>query len=126
MSLTYITTHSVSAGGTTITGQSSVTNTGESKLDETLGAAQTNTEYDISFTQARVKAVVIKSAVACTIKTNSSSVPDDTISVAANVPIVWDTNSPFTCPFTANVTKFYITNTTAGAFQCYVLWDPTP
>jgi hypothetical protein len=64
--------------------------------------------------------------VACTVKTNSSGSPDNTITLAAGVPVAWDTNSPYANPFTANVTKFYITNASAGTFSCKVLYDPTP
>lgn len=45
--------------------------------------------------------------------TNSSSAPQDSLNITANVPYVWTVNTGtiFSCPFSNNVTKVFVNNT---------------
>ena len=126
MADTYTATFSVTGAGVSVSGSSAQTGGAQAVLNEALGAMQTNVLYNIAFPQASVKSLILLSDVAATIKTNSSGSPADTIALAAGKPIVWDAASPYACPFTADVTKFYVTNTAAGTLKVYVLFDPTP
>lgn len=58
-------------------------------------------------------AIEILSNQPCTIQTNSTSSPGNTITLAANIPLMWDSLSGLACPFTVAVTEFFVTNTNA-------------
>ncbi len=47
--------------------------------------------------------------------------PQDTISITAGIPILWDVNSIEACPFAAAVTGWYITNATALRLQARIV-----
>ena len=107
----------------------SVTGDGQVAYDGSIAASGTNIEIDIAFAFANVKSFVIYSSQAMTVKTNSSTVPDDTLAIAAGGQLVWNTNDVAVCPFTADVTKLFVTNassTTAATLRIRVLLDVTP
>lgn len=89
------------------------TGEGEVDLDATVALSTTNKEYDIQFIKTDVISMIMYSDKVVTIKTNSSGSPSDTISLAANMPLVWNTDSPVAIPLAGNVTKVYVTNATA-------------
>ena len=93
-----------------------------------IPAATTNQQVIIAFTMAALKSVLIYADGACTLKTNSTSAPDDTFSLDADSGVVWNNQMTITNPFTANVTTIYIT-TPSGAtvnVKIYALVDSTP
>jgi hypothetical protein len=83
---------------------------GEVNLDEVVAAGQVNKEYDISITQANIKSMVLIASQALTLKTNSTSSPQETIALAANKQLVWTIDHIEAKPFAGNITKFYVTN----------------
>jgi hypothetical protein len=95
----------------------------ESNLDDTVPGSTTNKEFDLSITKSDVVSMIMYSNQAVTIKTNSSSSPSDTISLATNMPLVWNTDSPVAIPLAGPVTKIYVTNAgvTAAALKIRVL-----
>lgn len=106
-------------------------------IEETIAAGQTAYLINLAFTVAGLKSIWLLSDQVITIKTNSSSVPDDTIILAAGVPLEWNTGYTHTvggvtpwpaCPFTAPVTKIYVANSsgTTANLSCRVLADATP
>lgn len=122
-------TTTVTTPSGTVTGASIVSFDATATLDlDTIPASQTSVAYDIAFPYATLKSFVMYSPVACTIKTNASDgTGGNSISLAAGVPLVWDTTSPYSNPFTHDVTKFYVTNSAAGTgFSCKFGYDPTP
>lgn len=107
-----------------------ITGDGEQAYDGLIATSGTpNVEVDLAFPFAKVKSVVIYSAQAMTIKSNSTSAPDDTFVVPAGKQVAWNTNDINPCPFTANVTKLYLTNGSASltsVVKIRVLLDVTP
>jgi hypothetical protein len=81
----------------------------EVNLDEIVAAGATNKEYDIGITVAKIKDMVIMSSVPCTVKTNSTSAPDNTLTLAANKQLIWTVDHIETKFLTVDVTKFYVT-----------------
>jgi len=124
MSYTITATQSAQTPQGTISGSKTATADAIASIDATLTAAS-NVEYDIDFKYAQLKMLVIKCAVACTIKTNSSSEPDQTITIVAGEPFLWVFGGHFANPITADVSKVYITAAAAGLFQMVALHDPT-
>jgi hypothetical protein len=107
--------------------QEIVTTDGGSVFDGSLDVDATNVEIDIAFAYANLKSVCIIASRPTTLKTNSSSMPDDTITLAANQVLKWTVNSGTANPFTADVTKVYATKAgAAGTLYIDVLVDVTP
>ncbi len=98
-------------------------------FDGTIAASQTNVEVstpDVDLTTCSVMAIVADKD--CTVKTNSTSAPDDTLALKANIPLTWITGDLADNKFlTADVTKWYVT-TGAAATKLKILIgsDPTP
>lgn len=105
-----------------------VTADGEKNFDVTVNASTTDRQVDIAFEYADVKSLYLHSDVNLTLETNSGSSPTQTITLTADVPIIWYANGGYACPFTSNVTKFYFTNATATAatVKFRLLEDLTP
>lgn len=124
--MNFVFTYSVATPGGTITIIDTVTGGGEAVIDEVLPANQTDVEYAMSLDASQIKGFIIKSAVAATIKTNSSGSPGQTINVAAGKGIIWHLGNGFSNPLTPDITKIFITNVASGLFQMYALVDVTP
>ena len=108
-------THSIgvtykTAEGTITSTTDTYTADAEYALDDQVAASTTNKEFDLSLTKANIKSMVLYSDQAVTILTNSTGAPSDTIQLAAKLQLVWNTDSHFSIPFSANVTKFFVTN----------------
>lgn len=100
----------------------------EGGFDGTVPGTTTNMEVDVSFQHDDIVALCLYSTKALTIKTNSSSAPDDTITLAAGVPLIWSTGDRGTNPFTDPVTKLFLTNAGAAEATVKLRWllDSTP
>jgi hypothetical protein len=103
---------------------------GMASLHEAIPANATNVLMTVALDVSAMKAFYLLSDVACTIKTNSSGSPADTITVAAGVPMLWDVahEGALPNPFGTDVTAFYVTtaSTVGGTLSFYALSDPTP
>ena len=85
------------------------------EYDFEVAPATTDKACDAAFPYADIKAINISSSGACTIETNSATVPDDTVTLTSTVLAkVWTHDGKAgnlsANPLTANVTKLYITN----------------
>lgn len=79
--------------------------------DVTVAAGKTNQEYDIDLVASQMKVVFVKAVgAALTVKTNSTSAPDNTLTLASGESIAWANGLESSNPFTANLTKIYVTN----------------
>lgn len=108
-------THQIKTGYSTDEG--TVTNvtqsfTGDSELgvNDSVAGSTTNKHYAVAVTKAQIVSMALYSSQAVTIKTNSSTTPQETITLTAGQQIVWFSTSTDTCPFSADVTGFYVTN----------------
>lgn len=99
---------------------------------EALPAGAT-TELVFDLDVSEVKMLAIRSDVAVTIRTNSASAPDNTISLAANESFLWpigdgalkDTTGEL---ITSDLTSLHVTNAgaAAGTLRVDAFVDPTP
>ena len=110
---------SATADTDTITGSS------EANVDETL-AIGTNVQVNLAIDVSALKSLYIKASTACTIKTNSSGSPDDTLVLTAGQVISWHNLMSADNPLTVDVTKIYVTNAAQCALKIYALQDATP
>lgn len=92
---------------------------GEANIDDVVPAASTDKEYDLAITKASLQSLYILSAGPLTIKVNNATTPDETWVLAAGVPFLWlaDWAAWFPNPLAANVTKIFVTTTTAAKLQ---------
>ena len=106
-------------------------NSGLATYDEdTAVPANATTQVVLPFPVANIKQLVIFSEIGCTIKTNSSGSPANTIVLTGGAPpIVWTNDKPEVCPLTTDVTSIYFV-VGAGVTTCkpkiYVVYDASP
>jgi hypothetical protein len=86
----------------------------ESGLNATIAGLTTNEHHVLAVVQAQIRSMVFYSNEAITILTNSSGSPQDTITLGAGKQLIWDVDTQALCPFSADVTSLYITNTNSG------------
>lgn len=103
----------------------SYTGTKDGGVATVISAGATNTEVDIVFTYALIQSFVMSSDQDVTVKVNSSTTPVPQIALKKTAGLVWASDYGTTNPFTADVTKFYITNagTTDAKFNFRVLYN---
>ena len=102
-------------GATTISASVALTGSEELNLDFSLAANTTNQQEALAFTKTLLQSVFVYSDQNITIKTNSTSTPQDTLTINAGDPLVWDVNCGLAEPFAGNVTTAYFTNSNATA-----------
>ncbi len=78
----------------------------------------------------QIKSIFIIASQDMTIDTNSDIEAVDSIDLKADVPLIWQSdNAYFDCPFTQDITKLYVTNTsnpaTAATLEIRMLIDST-
>ena len=114
MSITHkqtLTVNPTSSGS--VTGTITEVGSNDIVIDDTVAASQTNLLRTVSFTKSLIQSVIMLASTDLVVKTNSSGSPTDTINLKAGIPLIWSTSSGyFACPFSANVTAFYLTNST--------------
>lgn len=113
----------VTAEGTITSVTSSYVGDAEVGLDDTVAATTTNKEFDLAVTKANILSMVLTCDKAVTVKTNSSSTPQETITLAAGQAIVWASDHTESAPFSSNITKFFVTNagSAAARFRFFAL-----
>lgn len=99
----------------------SVTKTGDGVISATAVTGPANKEILVGWDSDTIQSLIILSDVNCTVYTNAASTgsPDDTKTLVANEPLVWNRDSGITFPFTGGaggaVTKIFVTNAAAAA-----------
>ena len=115
--------------GITIGGDAEQDITGDVEVAGSVAVAADQTDKEITWalTLANAKAYAICADQDCTVETNSSSSPTETLSLKANQALVWRENDPSTMHFlSTNLTKIYVTNTTALTIKFGHVADITP
>lgn len=119
----------VTENGTTIVDHSvSYTGSLVPLIDAEPIAGSATTQIIATCDVSAVKAFVVVSTVAATLKTNSSGSPVDTIALVANQPYVFHTTSYDAFLLGTDVTTFFFTvaGATAGTVTILGLVDATP
>lgn len=96
-------------------------------IDEAVPQS-TTTELQIAFNVAEVKAFAVTCSVACTLKTNDSGSPDETLTLVPDVPYVWTTDSYDDFWFEIDIESIFVTvpGAAAGLLRMEILRDITP
>jgi hypothetical protein len=91
----------------------SYTGTEAVAVETVITAATVKQAITLTFPVASIKCLIVSSDQDVTLYTNSSTTPIDTLAVKAAFGLFWTKDTATVCPFTADVTHFYVTN--AGA-----------
>lgn len=130
MTISHTITISWDGGGTPISKASTISFGSEINLDESIADSSTDLLVAFTLDVSALKSFFMVSDQAITVETNNGTTPDDTFTLAANVPIVWDVNSGAANPFASavDVTALYVTNSSGSAatLQIRCGYDPTP
>lgn len=122
MSQTSTLTYAVGNGGPKLSGSVVDTATSLTSFDQTFAAASSNVNASLAFVRANVNQLILLADQPCTVKTNSSGSPADTIALIANAPFVWSrSNGYFAIPFSADVTTIYVTCTPTCRLRIQIL-----
>lgn len=91
-------------------------------IDQTIPASSTNLLVSCAWTVANTESIFIVASQNCTIKTNSSGSPANTINLVAGIPLIWGASAGYyTNLFTTNVTSWYLTTSAATRLQAAIL-----
>ena len=99
-----------SESGQSLTQNVTLTGSEELNISASIAGNTTNEQHALAFTQSLLQSIYISSDQALTLKTNSSSVPQDTLTIAANKPFCWYSGCGIANPFANNVTSLFVTN----------------
>lgn len=102
----------------------------EKNVSLSVPDSTTDDQVSLAIDVSALKSIVIASDQDITVETNSGSVPDDSFTILANNPLVWNNDSPLPNPFASavDVTDLYITNASGAdaAVEVRTLVDGTP
>ncbi len=115
----------VAVEGQSLTGTATAQADAIDKRSVVLEEAAANVEILQSLDISEVKGLVLLCSADATLKTNSSSDPDDTIALTAGRSVSWLTGQG-TIPLTQDVTSIYASCAEGGTLQMWFLSDPTP
>jgi hypothetical protein len=95
---------------------------------ETVADSVTDQLIVISIDVSQIKSIYILSTQDLTLETNNSGAPVDTISLVANMPYIWTTDSYDTNKLGTDVTAIYLTNSSGATatFDLRCVYDSTP
>lgn len=88
------------------------------------GAANFEIDFDVPVAP-EAKGFLFIADQAMTVKTNSTSAPDNTITLTANVPYFWVTGMGAN-PLAAAITKVYVTSANAGTLKIRAVFNTVP
>ena len=82
----------------------------EVDFDFTVAGGVVNQQFSLALTKAAVQVIYIFCDQNVTIKTNSTSTPQDTITITAGNPFLWSAGSGIANPLVGDVTTAYVSN----------------
>lgn len=108
--------------------QTTIEADGEQPRKVTANGGTTNQQILIAFTLTNLKSILITATGTCTLKTNSTSAPDDTFALDSDSGVVWNNQMAAAIPFAANVTTMYLTVPSGDPVTVEIdaLFDSTP
>ena len=129
MSIKHTSTISLEQGGVILSQSVEMTGTGEVNVDESIPNDSTDLEITFLIDQSAMVSLYIESDQNILIETNSGGAPTDSITIVANEPIIWTTNSVHSNPITADVTANIFVTKGSGSpanLKIRALQDVTP
>lgn len=104
--------------------------TGEAEANVSVSVPDSSTDFEVTLAidVSEIKSIIIASDQDITVETNDGTTPDDTFTIEANNPLIWNVDSPAATPFSADITALFVTNSSGAAatFNVRCLVDATP
>jgi hypothetical protein len=104
--------------------------TGEAEANVSVSVPDSSTDFEVTLgiDVSEIKSIIIASDQNITVETNDGTTPDDTFTIEANNPLIWNVDSPAATPFSADITALFVTNASGAAatFNVRCLVDATP
>jgi len=103
--------------------------TGEAAIEgETIADSATDYQINIAIDVTAVVSFFMLSDQDITVETNNGGAPDDTISLSADIPYIWTTDSYDSFQLGTDVTALFITNASGSTatLNVRVIQDATP
>lgn len=99
-------------------------------ISEDIASSAEDEQIDLAIPVANVRACFVLSSHDMTVKTNSDSVPDDTLELVGGVPYVWHHEHYASFLFGTDIEALYVTHgeSTSGEvamLEIELLYDPT-
>lgn len=118
MPFTIVATSQVREGSSLLSVTNSYVVEANYKLAESIDAGTSDQEIQFAIEVAKLKVFSVQTSVDMTLKTNSSSSPQETFTLKADRILIWQ--EPDTAIFAGDITRFFISNATAsdGVFNC--------
>jgi len=97
-----------------ITANRSQTGSLEQTINQNYAANTNNSLLSVAFTapgnsSGNLQAIALLATQNCTLKTNNTNAPQDTIALTSGVVVEWDNSLIYNCPFNGAVTAIYVT-----------------
>lgn len=126
--MTHTLTLAWTRNGETLSKSVNVAVEGEQNLDVTVPGSTNDVQVAVEIDVSALKSVFIQSSETVTLETNSSSAPNETITITKDKPLVWYEGCGWANPFATDVTAIYLTRGSAGdaAVSIRFGYDATP
>lgn len=117
-----------SAGGRSINKSNTYSADGLEAREVSIADSVTDQLVNFTLDVSELKSIYMVSDQDLTVETNDSAAPQETISLLADKPLLWQHDSYFAIPFAGNITKLYLTNSSGSTaiFNLEVVHDSTP
>ena len=128
MAFSHTVSYSVAASSGTLSRSKSYTGSSQVEVSESVADSETDYDIVVAIDVSAVKSFYIVSDQTVTVETNSGSEADDTLSLVAGVPYVWNTDSYDSFQLGTDVTVLYVTNASGSTanIELRCVMDATP
>ena len=128
MSFTHSLTQAVNGMSQPVSRSNNYTGSGEVSVDEAVPDSTTDQLVTIAIDVSAIQSFYMVSDQALTVETNSGSVADETIVLAANIPFVETSDNYHADILATDITALYLTNASGSTanFKLRCVQDVTP
>jgi hypothetical protein len=114
--------------GGSVNSSKTYTASAQLSIDESVPDSSTDLQVACDVDISEIEALILHSDQALTVEANSGAGSGGSVTLSADVPYIWTTDSPESLVFTADLTDLYLTNSSGSAarFRLECIYDPTP
>jgi len=128
MAFTHKVLQELTVSGRSVSSENTYSGDGQASIEVAVPDESSDMLVDLALDVSQIASIIILADQVLTLETNDGDTPDDTISLVANVPYVWNSDSYDDCPLTVDVTALYVTNASGSAATLKIecVYDATP
>ena len=127
MAIQHVYQYTISDASVRINVSETITSSSSANLDEVVADGSTDLQLNVAVQEDDLQSWALVSTQDVTVKTNSSSTPQETISLKANRPQIWGIAGGAK-PISDDVSAFFVTNSSGADATIKLIagWDATP